>query len=210
MGAKAEYNPVPNGDGYRVITITQAPVGGKVEIDIQTDLYSDAKEDWLTGELLSKFTFPWTSIGGQDTGGGRKAGRLYFLRNDLGWRIRPYEADHELEFVGNLFPTDPDTGVYVPTSGGYTVFAPNTRSNLAEVVEVGTSGLTSEESTDLARIETVEKVLRNKTVTDPDSGVQIIYDDDSATPLFQADLYEDVSGEQPYRGQGAERRDRLA
>jgi hypothetical protein len=37
-----------------------------------------------------------------------------------------------------------------------------------------------------------------------------VYDDDDTTILVQGDLYENVSGSQQYRGQGAERRDRLA
>jgi hypothetical protein len=60
-------------------------------------------------------------------------------------------------------------------------------------------------STDLLR-----KLLQNKTTTDPSTGVMTIYDDDDATPLFTANIFEDVPGTQPYQGSGVERRDRLA
>lgn len=53
------------------------------------------------------------------------------------------------------------------------------------------------------------KILRNKMITNPSTGVITIYDDDGTTPLLTANIYEDASGAQPYRGQGAERRDRL-
>jgi len=49
----------------------------------------------------------------------------------------------------------------------------------------------------------------NKMITDPDTGVITIYDDDNVTPLRSGDLKEDKAGTQPYRGQGAERRERM-
>ena len=53
------------------------------------------------------------------------------------------------------------------------------------------------------------KLARNKTVTDPSTGTITVYDDDGVTPLLTAALHEDVAGSQPYRGQGADRRERL-
>jgi len=60
-----------------------------------------------------------------------------------------------------------------------------------------------------ATIAIIEKILRNKSVTDPTTGIMTIYDDDGVTPLLSADTFENVDGTQPYRGQGADRRDRL-
>lgn len=54
------------------------------------------------------------------------------------------------------------------------------------------------------------RLLRNRTVTDPAAGVVRVYADDDATVLAAADLWEDAAGTQRYRGQGADRRDRLA
>lgn len=56
----------------------------------------------------------------------------------------------------------------------------------------------------------VSKLLRNKTVTDPTTGQMTVYDDDGTTVLFTAQLHEDAAESQPYRGQGAEVRGRLA
>jgi len=81
-------------------------------------------------------------------------------------------------------------------------------------IETGVSGLTGPESAQLmgipsATITRTEKLLRNKMITDPASGVLTIYDDDGTTPLVSGDIFEDAAGSQPYRGQGAERRERL-
>lgn len=54
------------------------------------------------------------------------------------------------------------------------------------------------------------KLLRNKTVTDPATGIMTVYADDGVTVLLQGALFEDVAGSQAYRGKGADRRERLA
>lgn len=55
----------------------------------------------------------------------------------------------------------------------------------------------------------MQKILRNKTVTNPSTGTITVYDDDGTTVLLTADLWENVAGTQAYRGQGADRRERL-
>ncbi len=54
-----------------------------------------------------------------------------------------------------------------------------------------------------------QQLLRNKSITDPVTGVQTVYEDDSATVLVSGQLYEGADTAQTYRGQGAERRERL-
>lgn len=78
------------------------------------------------------------------------------------------------------------------------------------------NGLTAEETLvaileccQTGRMARVEKLLRNKQITDPVTGKLTLFDDDDVTPLLEGDLYEDADGTQPYRGQGAERRERL-
>lgn len=60
-----------------------------------------------------------------------------------------------------------------------------------------------------AMIEESKKLLRNKRITNPATGTITYYDDNSTTPLYSADLFEDADGTQPYRGRGAERQERL-
>lgn len=60
-----------------------------------------------------------------------------------------------------------------------------------------------------ARLVLVEKILRNKTITDPVAGTITVFDNDGIAVLFTAPLFEDAAGTEPYKGQGAERRERL-
>lgn len=53
------------------------------------------------------------------------------------------------------------------------------------------------------------KILRNKTATDPATGVMTVYDDDGVSVLFTANIYQDVSGSTPYDGNGINLKDRL-
>lgn len=91
---------------------------GVVDFDVVIDLYSDAKEDWLTDSLLNKFKFPMMAIGGQAIGGGRVISPYIMLR--YGWRVRPQEADHTLTVAGNLI-TDDETSPFASVLGDYQV-----------------------------------------------------------------------------------------
>lgn len=71
---------------------------------------------------------------------------------------------------------------------------------------LATSGYTA---ADNATVALIAKILRNKTVTDPATGVMTVYDDDSTTPLFTCNVFEDAAGTQAYRDLGADRRNRL-
>lgn len=57
--------------------------------------------------------------------------------------------------------------------------------------------------------EIIQKILRNRSITDPVAGTLTVYDDDNVTPLLVAPIYQDAAGTIPYQGQGAERKDRL-
>lgn len=61
----------------------------------------------------------------------------------------------------------------------------------------------------VAKVEIATAILKNKTVTNPNTGVMTVYADDGTTPLLTAQLYETVDGSIVYRGQGAERREAL-
>lgn len=91
---------------------------GITSLDVVVDLYSDAKEDWLTNPLLNKFRFPLLAIGGQGIGGGQVVSPYIILR--YGWKVRPYEGDHTLTVAGNLI-TDDETTPYATVLGDYQV-----------------------------------------------------------------------------------------
>ena len=64
--------------------------------------------------------------------------------------------------------------------------------------------------TDSQKITAIYKMLFNKQITDPATGIMTVYDDDDTTPLYTASIFEDAAGTIPYRGQGIDRREKLA
>jgi len=63
--------------------------------------------------------------------------------------------------------------------------------------------------TQLANLVIVAKILRNKVITDPATGILTVYDDDNTTVYLSAQLYKDAAGTITYAGTGAERRQRM-
>jgi hypothetical protein len=55
----------------------------------------------------------------------------------------------------------------------------------------------------------IQQILKNKTITDPGTGIMTVYADDNVTPLFTANIWEDAAATQSYRGQGVEHREAL-
>lgn len=53
------------------------------------------------------------------------------------------------------------------------------------------------------------KIVRNKSILDPTTGILTIYDDDNVTPFLSANVYESADLSQAYRGQGVQRQERL-
>lgn len=59
------------------------------------------------------------------------------------------------------------------------------------------------------RLILASKFSQNKLITNPNDGTLTLFDDNGTTVLLTGILYEDVAGTRLYRGQGADRRDRL-
>lgn len=102
----------------KLVILDAAPVGGISNINVQRDLYSDAKVQWLNNSSLNKFIFPWVPVGGQVLPSGSVVPRFFFLKAP--WTIRPYEEDHALNLEGNIFRED-GAKLTSPTLGDYTV-----------------------------------------------------------------------------------------
>lgn len=124
MGEKVTFDPI-----NKIIQVTQAPINNLVEIDVQVDLYSDGKEDWLNSSELIKYDFPIKAIGGNPLPGSKELGRTYFISPP--WRIKPYEGSHTLRVVGNLFMTD-GSSPYTATDGSFTINIESQVSNLVD------------------------------------------------------------------------------
>ncbi len=106
---------------------------GTTEVDMQ-QLYSDWKE-WKTLDDNSKYYPAFDlSVGGNPLTPEIDLGDYYFLRTDLGWRIRPYEGDHELTVNGNLYASDVNFPIFSPTLGSFQVLVKQQLSSLTQTV----------------------------------------------------------------------------
>jgi len=128
---------------------------GVTSLDAKVDLYSDAKEDWLSDASLTKFKFPIESVGGQSIGGGKSISPYYILK--YGWKIRPQEADHQLSITGNVI-TDDDSDPFVNTVGSFNVRTKFVVTSDAISIQSG-SGLSQEEHDRLNETLTLGKFI---------------------------------------------------
>lgn len=187
------------------------------------EIYSRWKEWVLAGNAQHLPAFA-ESVGGNDLGSGVALGQYVFLRNDSGWRITGSSQDYEVRISGDLYPADPASGLFTPVSG-HTVLFTVQRSIGSSTVSTGggsdpasiaaavwsrSANLHTGDTTMGGALNLARAILRNKTITDPVAGTITIFDDDNTTVLYTASLWEDAAGTQGYRGQGAERRERLA
>jgi hypothetical protein len=103
------------------------------------EIYSRWK-DWVTegnAQFLPAFD---PSVGGNPLGGGVSIDGYYFLRNDLGWRVRGADLDHTLVIEGQLFGFNTAQAVYLPRAGR-TIIYKEVQSSRASVVDsTGASG----------------------------------------------------------------------
>lgn len=116
MGIKANFNVAT-----RNVELLEAPVNGVASIDFRVDLYSDAKEDWrinANGERGHRFPFVTAETAGDLLPGGKEEPIFYRLRNgEEGWRILPFDADHDLTITGMAFPLEPLNRMVAPRAG---------------------------------------------------------------------------------------------
>jgi len=145
------YHKVTFDGANKIIIIND----GETDIDVEVDIYSAWKE-WVLVDENAKFEQALRVVGGDPTVGGDSLGVTTFLIN--GWRIRPFEDDHSLTMVGNLFE---ETGAdpFVPTLGEHTILVTRRVSNLVDKV-VGEAILSATESTQLSLIEVVERASK--------------------------------------------------
>ena len=101
-------------DFTNLIIDLPAPSGGFLTVDVQEDMYADWKVALKAADNIAPPAFD--TIGGDPIPGGTFTG-AYFLRNDLGWRIRATDADQEIVLVGNLYPRDETITKYILRTG---------------------------------------------------------------------------------------------
>jgi hypothetical protein len=81
--------------------------------------------------------------------------------------------------------------------------------NTVQVIAQNSAGLVVVQQAADMDFTLLRKVMTNKNVTDPTTGIMTVYDDDGVTVLLTAAIYEDAAGTQPYRSRGLERQEKL-
>lgn len=125
--------------------------------DVETNIYSAWKK-WVAISDNAKYPPAFDTTGGDNVGGGQQVAPYFFCRNDLGWRIKMPSENGEIIVSGNLFPRDPSASLFEQTTG-YDAFLRLEVSTRAVVIEVGTSGLTDEESAKLDNVLTLGQFI---------------------------------------------------
>lgn len=183
--------------------ITEPPGTGDTTFDVDRDIYSAWKR-WVQSGAGAQYPAAFQVEGGTPIGAtGLVTGTTFILVN--GWKLKPAEHDHQAFIIGNLFSDDGVVSVPADTaSAGFFVSA----SVAAQGIESGISGLTAQESADLA---TVRKAVTNTKLISDDTGSPLgagfestlaVLDDDGTTPIIVYDLSENSDETQPYRNQG--------
>jgi len=116
-----------------VTKIIQLPSTGSYDTEI--DLYSDWKE-WVMLSDNAKFEPAFDTTGGDDIGAGQEIAPYFFLRTDLGWKIRAPEQDGDVIIQGNLFPRVSGQSLFLPPIGSYTVLITQSLSARAVVINL--------------------------------------------------------------------------
>lgn len=165
------------------------------------EIYSEWKEfaaqtagSPATGDL--GFPTAIRIVGGDPTSDVENLGITYFMIN--GWRLKPAEGNHRLVIEGNTFTDPSGQSVFAFADGNFQVNCELKFTNLIDGIrQIG------------ADAELTRQLAQNRTHTDPGTGIMTVFDDNDVDILLQGDLFEDVAATQDYRGQGADRRNRL-
>jgi hypothetical protein len=112
---------MPTFDGDNLLITLDDPGANPFLVDVQDDIYSEWKEWVLTAPQNQGYPPAFRTAGGDGVTETLNAGAYSFLRNDLGWRIKPFEADGEYTFVGNIVGQDTSKPILVPTTGNFNV-----------------------------------------------------------------------------------------
>lgn len=155
---------------------------GTTNLNVSEDIYS-AWKAWVATSDNAKYDQALRVVGGEPTVGGNSIAGYFFLMN--GWRVRPQEANHSLTVDGILL-VEGGGDPFVNTLGTFNVRINMITPLQAEIIETGISGLTSEESNQLAIILDLLKLTGNRVTKSGD--IITIYEDDGTTPWKQYNL----------------------
>jgi len=120
--------------------------------------------------------------------------------------------------AGNTISETGVSGLTAQESQALTDIDTNVDANTTTLTTI--SGAIVSIESDVATIETnigtiqldlaiVSKIARNKKITDEDTGILTIYEDNGVDVWFEAPIYESKDTSQPYQGRGMQRQERL-
>lgn len=106
-------------------------------IDV-SDMYSRWKE-WVKTDDNSKYLPAFDVVGGDPISPDANLAVNVFIRNDLGWQVRPPAQDIDIVLVGNIYPSNPALPWRAPPVGDYQTSI-NTDNSVNAVVVVTSGG----------------------------------------------------------------------
>lgn len=121
---------------------------GETALDFDADIYSAWKRWVVDGN--DGYYQAFRVVGGDPTVGSSYLGSTFFFMN--GWKLRPYEGNHELTITGNFY-AEGGYNPLVQTLGNYNVLVTRVVTNLIDLIAINSgSGLTPEQAIELTRI----------------------------------------------------------
>lgn len=111
-------------DGNTLTITLDAPTAGVLDLDIPR-LYSEWKEWQLSAFQNMGYPPAFRTTGGDAINATLSGVPSFFLQNQYGWRIKPFEADHTINIQGQLGGEDSTLPLTIPTTGGFTVLGFN-------------------------------------------------------------------------------------
>lgn len=135
-------------DGNTLTITLDAPVGGVLDLDIPR-LYSEWKEWQLASFQNMGYPPAFRSVGGDAISATVNNVPFFFLQNQYGWRIKPFESDHTINITGQLAAQDPTLPLTTPTTGGFTVLGFNVQPVAQVETVVSGSGVTQQDKDDI-------------------------------------------------------------
>jgi hypothetical protein len=103
-------------NGEELIITLDPVVNGVLTVDVAV-LYKEWKTWMLDGNM--RFPEAFRTTGGDELTSIINAGAYFFVRNDLGWRIRPFENDGDYFFIGNAAAQDTSIRITTSTIGSF-------------------------------------------------------------------------------------------
>ncbi|HUV38765.1 MAG TPA: hypothetical protein VMY39_04085 [Planctomycetota bacterium] len=169
------------------------------DLDAGADIYSEWKE-WVKLSDNAKFHPAFDTTGGDPTRPGQTIAPYFFLRNDLGWRIRAPEVNGEVNIVGNMFARDAAVPVQENSVGSFNSLIRLEISPQALVIETTVSA----SAPDAAHLEVANDGTNlhigvwldrlGATVTSPTSATVLWYNPDGTLLFSETDNAPDIRG----------------